>query len=260
MNCISWNCQGLGRSLTVQTLREIIRSHDNNFIFLSETHKSDYYVDRVRRQLGYSKGYNVAPVNTAGGLSLWWRPGFLVEVTDFSKYFIDTRIRAQGSNEVIRVTWMYGPPYGDEKAAFWDYWSNLQIINAIPWLVIGDLNELVEQYEREGGSHWNSSRRSYLRTFISSHSLLDPGFKGQRFTWARVEDGVTRLQERLDRSLVSESWLLKWPNSCLTHLARVGFDHNPLFFSSDPLVTKRKSSFKFEAYWAEESESFQIVK
>ncbi|KAL6176235.1 hypothetical protein ACLB2K_052870 [Fragaria x ananassa] len=117
---------GLGKSLTVQTLKEITRSHDLSFVFLSETNKNDNYVNKVRRQLGFSKDYHVPPINTAGGLSLWWRPNYKVEVVDYSNFFIDTLITYPGSATPFRVTWMYDPPYGEDKAAFWEKCSDLR--------------------------------------------------------------------------------------------------------------------------------------
>ncbi|KAL6179589.1 hypothetical protein ACLB2K_051102 [Fragaria x ananassa] len=208
MNFISWNCQGLGKFLTIQTLKEITRSHDLSFVFLSETHKNDNYVNKVRRQLGFSKGYHVSPINTAGGLSLWWRPNYKVEVVDYSKIFIDTLITYPGSATPFRVTWMYGPPYGEDKAAFWKKWYNSNHNVSIPWLIIGDLNKIINSFEREGGSCWLPGRRNYPRNFISSNSLLDIGYKGSCFTWARKEDGIVVLQERLDRSLLNECWIM----------------------------------------------------
>ncbi|XP_062007812.1 uncharacterized protein LOC133724910 [Rosa rugosa] len=259
MNCIAWNCQGLGKPLTVQSLREIAHSHTPDFIFLSETHKCYSYVDSIRTQLGYTHSYYVDPVNTAGGLSLWWKEDFLVKVNDYSKYFIDTEITLPDSGSLIRVTWMYGPPYHGEKENFWNRWYNKRRPDGNPWMVIGDLNEMLFLHEREGITPGNLNRRRYLEQFVASNCLMDVGFKGQKYTWARKEDGITVLQERIDRCLVCDEWLLSWPNSGVTHLTRIGSDHNPILFTSNPILSKRRGQFKFEAQWAEEEETYSVI-
>lgn len=32
----------------------------------------DHKIDGVRRHIGFSSGFNVPPIEKAGGLSLWW--------------------------------------------------------------------------------------------------------------------------------------------------------------------------------------------
>ncbi|PRQ58940.1 putative endonuclease/exonuclease/phosphatase [Rosa chinensis] len=172
MNYISWNCQGLGKPLTVQTLREVTRSHSPAFVFLSETHQSYHFVDKVRRQFGYSKGFNVEPIETAGGLSLWWKPEFSVSILDYSMHFVDTVVTKTGSSR-FRITWLYGPPYFADKEKFWDSWNSKNWNDGTPWLVIGDLNELISQHEKEGRATWGLNRKHFLRCFQNTNKLID---------------------------------------------------------------------------------------
>lgn len=98
------------------------------WFFLSETHQHSHYVDKIRKQFGFSMGFNVDPLptvgghNSAGSLSLWWKPEFHVDIILHSKYFIDTVITCGNLGAKVHVTWMYGPPYYSEKSAFWESW------------------------------------------------------------------------------------------------------------------------------------------
>lgn len=104
-----------------------------------------------------------------------------------------------------------------------------------------------------------SSRCNFIKDLIDAGSLLDLGYKGQCYTWARKENGIIILQERLDRSLVNEEWLLRWPDSSLTHLARMGSDHNPLLFNTSLATKKDKPIFRFDVNWADDDEAKHIV-
>ncbi|XP_062014117.1 uncharacterized protein LOC133730569 [Rosa rugosa] len=183
-----------------------------------------------------------------------------VNVKDFSKYFIDSEITLPESGSLIRVTWMYGTPYHGEKEVFWNSWFNKRKRDGCPWMVIGDLNELLFLHEREGSNPGNPTRRRYLERFTASNCLIDVGFKGQKYTWARKENGIVVLHERIDRAFVCEDWLLSWPESGVTHLARMGSDHIPILFTSNPQLRMRRAQFKFEAQWAEEEESHLVIK
>ncbi|KAK9926535.1 hypothetical protein M0R45_023761 [Rubus argutus] len=256
---LSWNCQGLENPLTVQHLREITQSHKPVMVFLSETHQHSHYVNNVRKKLGYYKCSNVDPIKTAGGLSLWWKPDVSVEIHDSTNFFIDTTVSFVKSCTKARITWVYGPPYYSDKATFWSSWSNKKRGDGIPWLVIGDLNEMLWQHEMEGGVPWSLNRNIFLKAFLDSNNLFDIGFKGQQFTWAKKEFGEVVIQERLDRGLINDDWLLAWPDSCVTHLTRLGSDHCPILFEHCPALEKRRPTFKFEAYWVDDAECFPLI-
>ncbi|KAK9924904.1 hypothetical protein M0R45_033245 [Rubus argutus] len=259
MNFLSWNCQGLGQPVTVQHLQEVTRSHGPLVVFLSETHQSGHYVDKVRKQLGYYKGVNVNPIDTSGGLSLWWKPAVMVDVILSSSFFIDTIVTFKDTGIQFRISWLYGPPYYSDKASFWDSWNNQNWNDSMPWLVMGDLNELLWSCEKEGGAPWNINRNRFLKDFMDSNNLIDVGYHGSSFTWYRSSFGEITLKERLDRGLINEDWLLLWPDSCVTHLALIGSDHCPLLFGTNPVLEKRKKPFKFEAFWADDTECHSVI-
>ncbi|KAK9938568.1 hypothetical protein M0R45_015297 [Rubus argutus] len=195
----------------------------------------------------------------AGGLSLWWKPEFHVDIILHSKYFIDTVITCGNLGAKVCVTWMYGPPYYSEKSAFWESWQGQQWNDGMPWHVIGDFNELMWSFEKVGGAPWNQNRNKFLNDFVASNNLIDIGFKGTSFTWFRKEFGEFTLKERLDRGLISDDWLMLWPNSCLTHLSLIGSDQCPLLFNFCPTLERKGKPFKFESFWADDVECLPII-
>lgn len=81
------------------------------------------------------------------------------------------------------------------------------------WFVSGDMNEVLWNFEKEGGAPWNPRRRRYLLEFMESNSLIDLGFSGQCFTWEKKCTDNVVVRERLDRSLGNADWVLRWPNT-----------------------------------------------
>lgn len=60
MKCISWNCQGIGSTLTIRALKDLVRKYKPEMIFLME------------RRVGFEKAIYVDPVGLGGGLALWY--------------------------------------------------------------------------------------------------------------------------------------------------------------------------------------------
>ncbi|XP_042032304.1 uncharacterized protein LOC121779014 [Salvia splendens] len=58
---------------------------------------------------------------------------------------------------------------------------------------------------------------------IEDCRLLDSGFDGANFTWAK-----NNLFERLDRSLLNESWSRLFDATRVTNLPRIASDHGPI--------------------------------
>lgn len=98
----------------------------------------------------------------------------------------------------------------------------------IPWMLIGDLNDISDADEKLGG---RAARSFHLRRFanwISSCNLIDLGFSGPRFTWSNLRPGLGHVKERLDRALSNADWRLLFPEAIVQHLPRTYSDHCPL--------------------------------
>lgn len=67
-----WNYRGLRSDTVVRALHGLIRKYMPSMIFLSEMKMKDHIIEGVRQRMGYSNGFNVAPIGRVGGLSLWW--------------------------------------------------------------------------------------------------------------------------------------------------------------------------------------------
>lgn len=79
----------------------------------------------------------------------------------------------------------------------------------IPWMLIGDSNDISDADEKLGGTR--SFHCSRFANWISSCNLIDLGFSGPRFTWSNLRLG--HVKERLDRALSNADWRLLFPEA-----------------------------------------------
>ena len=102
----------------------------------------------------------------------------------------------------------------------------------LPWVVIGDFNEIVSDVEKDGGVPHRSSQMFGFQEALDDCELVDLGYFGAPFT---CKGGEVRC--RLDRAVASPSWSDIFPAARVLHLPPIHGDHVPLVggfcFSSD---------------------------
>ena len=102
MSCIIWNCRGLGNQLAVQELAEVVTAKALVVVFLAETLADEARLDYVKDQIRFDKKFVVQRVDRGGGLVLYWKNDFLVDVVSFSLNHIDVII-----NKDTEAAWRF---------------------------------------------------------------------------------------------------------------------------------------------------------
>lgn len=119
-----------------------------------------------------------------------------------------------------------------DRAGKVDLWNSLiglkNSIGIDDWCVLGDFNAVRCPEERKGQGNSSSTQRlesSDFNQFIEGMELLDIPLIGRRFTWMKP-NGLQ--MSRLDRILVTSTWIDSWPGFSQEVLPRDISDHCPL--------------------------------
>ena len=107
-----------------------------------------------------------------------------------------------------------------------------------------------------------SRRCSRFKHWIENIGLIDLGFFGPKFTWARGLHPATRKEARLDRALCNTEWRLKFQEGAVRHLIRACSDHSPLLISTGSIKqsTSHNRPFRFQAAWTTHKQFENLVK
>nr|TKW09857.1 hypothetical protein SEVIR_6G128700v2 [Setaria viridis] len=156
MNILSWNCQGLRRSQTVQELVCLVRIHSPKIVFLSKTRQSDDWVRNLRWRLELQNCLTIKGEGKGGGVALFWDEGLTVDLQSMGEHHIDVLLKMSLS---------------------------------APWLMIGDSNEAMWSFE-----HFSSTRRRERQMLdfwevLSYCELYDIGFSGIPWTYDNKQEG-----------------------------------------------------------------------
>ncbi|KAG7579199.1 hypothetical protein ISN45_Aa03g033600 [Arabidopsis thaliana x Arabidopsis arenosa] len=232
------------------SIRYMLKKYTTDLLAIFETHAGGENASRICRGLGFENSYKVDAAGQSGGLWLLWRSEVgIVVIIEATDQFIHAQIDNGG--EVTHVIVVYAAPSTNRRSGLWEQLHNtLQGVDS-PVIVGGDFNTIVRVDERAGGSGRLSADSLKFGDWINAESLIDMGFKGNKFTWRRGKVQQNFVAKRLDRILCCPHARLKWQEATVSHLPFLASDHAPLYLQLSPRGTCNPSRrpFRFEAAW-----------
>lgn len=107
MSILSWNCRGLGDSSAVPLLRDLIRSHRPDIVFLYETISTSQVMDSARHSIGFDNCLAVNRVGRSGGIVVLWMNTVNCTDTGYSRHRVDLIVTKERFG-TWRLTGYYG--------------------------------------------------------------------------------------------------------------------------------------------------------
>ena len=111
---------------------------------------------------------------------------------------------------------------------------------SLPWLCLGDFNELLASDEKNGGNRRLMAPMVEFRHTFLHCGLVDMGFSGYCFTWRNGWQGVAFVEERLDRVVATTKWREIFPRTKVSHLSVSYSDHDPIMLDMAPPIQPRR--------------------
>ena len=262
MNCISWNCCGLGRPRAVLELTEMVKKHSPSIVFLKETRSKVSTLKNIRSKLNMENVHFVPWHNTGGGPALYWKNGTDLHIPDSSPSHVDTEVNL-GVDDAWRFIGFYGNPVTTNQEHSWTLLKHLCLKLDLPWLCLGDFNEIIKAEEKIGGAPCRERQMTDFRSAIDFCGLRDLGYVGSPFTWCNNQfDGVVTWI-RLDKGVATTAWTQLFPPVRVHHIAGSLSDHYPLWVCSDDenvRFYKKGRPFRFEVVWMTDERCESVIK
>lgn len=134
----------------------------------------------------------------------------------------------------MHLTGIYGESKIEKTANTWKLIRTLRMQDSLPWIFIGDFNEVMLNYEKQGGL---SRHHVYMQNFCDALMfchLKDLGFGGDIFTWRNnnyIVDGYIR--ESLDRVVATSTWCARFLGYKIVNGFLEHSDHRPVILHVD---------------------------
>jgi hypothetical protein len=246
MILLSWNYKGLAQSSTICALRAIIRSNHPDIIFLSETKTN--LASSILFQLGYSLFVQAPSSGSRGGLLLAWHSDIKLTSLFVSHNLICVHCFSNSPDVKCLISFVYRSPYQKSGSDFLSQLADFGFDSSVPWLCIGNFNSITSSMDKLGGQPFNGLAQNDFRQFMNSFGMIDLGFSGNPYTWSNHRQGHGLIKERLDRGIVSSTWLHAFPAISDTHLPDYTSDHNPLLLDTAIPSPSLSRPFRFEEF------------
>ncbi|PON92289.1 Endonuclease/exonuclease/phosphatase [Trema orientale] len=106
---------------------------------------------------------------------------------------------------------VYGPRYAGDKWRFWEVLSERVAEKILPWIVIGDLDLILNQGEKVGGRSVITTEARVLSYFMDNTRGVHLGCVGGFYTWQNNRDNAKFMKERLDKQSVTQAGARLFP-------------------------------------------------
>lgn len=150
----------------------------------------------------------------------------LGSILSFSNNHIDMLVKDDISE--WRITGYYGFPERNRRHLSWSLLRQLAGLNSLPWVCIGDYNDLLTSNDKRGRVEHPQWLFRGFQEAISDCRLTDIPLSGYSYMWSRGRESGNLVEQRLDRAMGNPEWHALFPRATLNNLIAPTSDHNPI--------------------------------
>lgn len=250
VNIAAWNIRGLNSPIKQMEVRSLLVDNNVSILGLLETKVKKENCGRIKQSIcdwntitNYNHAYN------GRVWVLWDETKVAVEELCQGSQFIHCKATLLDINKVVELTFVYAMNTSEEREELWLALEQIASSIQSPWDVLGDLNVTLTHEERLKGGEPVFESTEELENFTSLCELVDLNYTGVFHTWCNKQEGLARVNAKLDRILVNLVWLqdLSWSDALFCNPGIS--DHSPGILH----VTQQQKTpcrrFKFCNFW-----------
>ena len=217
MNMLIWNVRRFNHLLKQKEVVSRIRRLNIKFACLLETRVKQHKMQEIVNKpfAGWSLFHNYSEAYN-GRIWMLWNGDTQVDLYAITDQSITCRI--QQDHKTFYFSAIYGCNEGLDRRRLWSHLLSLQ--NSFvgePWLLSGDFNIIAHPSKSFPKPQGVSSEMREFTDAMIQLSIFDHVYTGLIFTWTNHQpDGF--LARKLDRVLINDIWLSRFPHSSVEFL------------------------------------------
>ncbi|XP_074278255.1 uncharacterized protein LOC141601848 [Silene latifolia] len=224
---------GNGRSTYLEVLEHSIQIRKVGVFGLLETRVRLASINKVHHGIGahWSLVTNIASHEGGRIWIIWDDINYKVEVHSTEAQVIHTKVTYIPTSE--------------------SWWMSM--------VVLGDFNNVLAMNERIGSEISNAELKGF-QDCVAYFGLMDIPAQEAFFTWNNKHEVGAMVFSRIDRALITDDWLDRFPDTLTTFHPEGIFDHCPFTMVLRTVVEKRRSNFKYFDMWGHAEGFLNIVR
>ena len=141
------------------SIRNLTNFHSPRIIVITETRISGSRASDILRALPYDGIHTTDPIGFAGGIWLLWRRDMVdLDVLTATEQEIHAIVKVNSSSSSWLLSSIYGSPRFAERLILWDNLCTVSRLHNLPWAIVGDFNDVLNDSEKKGGNRVNMTR------------------------------------------------------------------------------------------------------
>ncbi|XP_058727038.1 uncharacterized protein LOC131598458 [Vicia villosa] len=261
----TWNVRGINKEAKHREVCSYFSTFHVPIIALLETRVKEINASRIRNKFGnnwayidnYSHHYN-------GRIWVMWKDKEVtVTLLQKEEQFIHLDVISADKRIHYLATIVYAMNQLERRKCLWEQIENLGTNTSIPWIVMGDYNNVLTSQDRIGGNQVNIAEYKDLADMMHRTGLFEAPTRGRHFTWFNNHsDGA--IYSIIDRLIANVQWFQTFQDAHVEVLHPNVSDHSPLRVLWGQQQTRMKMMFKFlncvttrEGYFAVVKDSWE---
>ena len=218
MKCFCWTIRGLNGNIRKSDVQRWIHLNRPMFGAFLETHVKQETIDALMTSTfpGWSYDSNHSSEAENGRIVLIWNPLLSVVVYLKTPQILVCGIFDPSSGESITVGFVYAYNEHSHRVPLWNsicQLSAMPLIKNSPWIVLRDFNQVLDTSEVYSlyPSPIDVGGITDFQDCLQESEIFDLSFRGCPLTWSNKSPSNPK-SRKLDRALVNEAWIDKFPN------------------------------------------------
>ncbi|XP_057432499.1 uncharacterized protein LOC130725245 [Lotus japonicus] len=216
---VSWNIRGSVHDHGKLALKDIIRCKKPDVVILLETKCQFKRVSRFWNTLDYTPIFIEEARGFSGGIWVLSHRGSNVSFRLVKAHPQVVTFEVWKANLSWVCSAMYASPIPAQRDTLWNRLLHLRSSIILPWLLVGDFNEILLPSEVRGGD-FLANRADLFASILDQCNLIDSGSVGRQYTWFRKVNNRLVLSKRLDRAFVT------YTQDCPFHFLAAWAEHS----------------------------------
>ena len=248
-----WNIRGLNQPQKQREIVRLIQEFKIDVIGIIETKVKLVNQDKIHNNM-ISHWHYVTNCQTDSIGRIWvgWNPNKIkLTVLISNSQLMHVQIDNLDLSVTFFASFIYGLHTVQDRRSLW---RDLKIcaasIGLLPWICLGDFNVILNPNEVFGSNPGRDQGAEEFNDCVNASCLVDLRYSGCFFTWNNrrsVADHI--IKKKLDRALVNQGWLDKFPTAYAEFLQSGISDHSPIVIHMEAQVRKKRMPFIFYNYW-----------
>ncbi|XP_074305781.1 uncharacterized protein LOC141641002 [Silene latifolia] len=230
-----WNVRGMNNENKQKDFRWFLHNNNVGVFGLLETRVRFPSINKVHQGIG-SEWAMVNNIDSHDGGRIWiiWdETNYKVEVLSSEAQVINARVIFIPTGEIWWISMVYGFNRVVDRLPLWHSLQLMHQVVAGPWVVMGDFNSVLAMDERIGSEISVAEMRDF-QDCVDNCGIGDIPAHGAFFTWNNKQDVGDVVFSRIDRAMVNDEWLIKYPDTLTMFHPEGLFDHCPCTMALKP--------------------------